>query len=354
MALRRLAGFAKVICALIVHSAPGLCLSIAGSCLGPRSRSQLRVAGRLVGRAASAGWSPRRRSDPPAPRVVAGAGWLLRSNRRNGDYRLQIGLLLHADGRFALDDEGEQYVDTFAIRRLRPVSPRPVRAAFRVLPESRLRRRHADRAGRLRRHDLRAGVPHPRRQGQRRRSGSSGCSRRANMLFMERALPDRARAQPRHRRAGARRLSGGVVSYLAGVMNGVTDGGSADLDTNDSKDVSGRLVVRPFNRANSRAAPRGVSGSASRLARRRARHRRVAGAPHADAAAALLFVCHRRHAGAVADGVRTRYSPQRLVLLQGLRRAGPNTCTRETAGPPRRHAAPTSTTTRGRSRARGC
>ena len=38
----------------------------------------------------------------------------------NGDYRLQFGLLLHADGRFALDDETNAVVDTFGIRRLRP------------------------------------------------------------------------------------------------------------------------------------------------------------------------------------------------------------------------------------------
>src|SRR5258705_394193 len=41
---------------------------------------------------------------------------------------------------------------------------------------------------------------------------------------------------------------GRFVSYRAGLMNGVPDGGSADLDTNDGKDVSGRFIVRPFNK----------------------------------------------------------------------------------------------------------
>jgi phosphate-selective porin OprO/OprP len=38
----------------------------------------------------------------------------------NGEYRLQIGWLLQADGRFAAQDDAAQFVDTFAIRRLRP------------------------------------------------------------------------------------------------------------------------------------------------------------------------------------------------------------------------------------------
>ena len=53
------------------------------------------------------------------PRVVAGQdGFAIESG--NGDYRVQIGLLAHGDGRFALDDENSQVVDTFAIRRARP------------------------------------------------------------------------------------------------------------------------------------------------------------------------------------------------------------------------------------------
>ena len=54
----------------------------------------------------------------PAPRVVAGTdGFALESG--TGDYRLQIGLLVHADGRFAVEDDNNQVVDTFAVRRIR-------------------------------------------------------------------------------------------------------------------------------------------------------------------------------------------------------------------------------------------
>jgi phosphate-selective porin OprO/OprP len=61
----------------------------------------------------------------PAPPVQASpftAGWRdgFFVQSAGGDFRLQIGLLIHADGRFALDDEAEAVTDTFLIRRLRP------------------------------------------------------------------------------------------------------------------------------------------------------------------------------------------------------------------------------------------
>src|SRR5262245_58219749 len=56
---------------------------------------------------------------PPAPRVVGGQdGFAVESDI--GDFRLQIGLLVHADGRFAFHDDDEQYIDNFSLRRLRP------------------------------------------------------------------------------------------------------------------------------------------------------------------------------------------------------------------------------------------
>src|SRR5437660_952971 len=44
-------------------------------------------------------------------------------------------------------------------------------------------------------------------------------------------------------------LMGGVVSYAGGVVNGVPDGTPADLDTNDGKDLVGRVVVKPLTRS---------------------------------------------------------------------------------------------------------
>src|SRR5687768_8709594 len=62
---------------------------------------------------------PLQQAAPAPPRLVAGQdGFAIESG--NGDYRLQIGVLLHADGRFALDDENGHVIDTFAARRVRP------------------------------------------------------------------------------------------------------------------------------------------------------------------------------------------------------------------------------------------
>jgi phosphate-selective porin OprO/OprP len=41
-------------------------------------------------------------------------------------------------------------------------------------------------------------------------------------------------------------LAGGVVSYAAGVFNGVPDGGSSDGDADRGKDAAGRIFVQPF------------------------------------------------------------------------------------------------------------
>src|SRR5687768_956183 len=57
---------------------------------------------------------------PAPPAITAGwrDGFFVQSEK--GDFRLQIGALVHADGRFALADDNEAVTDTFVVRRLRP------------------------------------------------------------------------------------------------------------------------------------------------------------------------------------------------------------------------------------------
>jgi phosphate-selective porin OprO and OprP len=245
--------------------------------------------------------------NPQAVRVVAGQdGVALES--ASGDYRLQIGVLLHADGRFALADEAEQYVDNFAVRRMR----------------SYLR-------GRLARHfefylnpDFAGGIltvqdayvdtvfaPAFRIRAGKAKTpfGFERLQPASNILFMERGFPT---ALAPNRDIGVQVLGdlfGGVVGYLAGVTNGVADGASADLETNDGKDLAGRLVIRPFNRGRAGSAARalGLGFAASR----------------GDARGILALPVLRTQtlqqpyfsyavAGtppAAADGIRTRYSP---------------------------------------------
>jgi phosphate-selective porin OprO and OprP len=239
---------------------------------------------------------------PTPPAATAGQdGFVIQS--ADGDFRLQIGLLVHTDGRFALNDSNDAVVNTFSFRRLRPY----------------LRGRFARRFEFYFNPDFAGGtlvvqdayVDTVFAPAFRIRAGKGktpfGLERlhsASNLLFFDRAMPT---ALVPNRDVGIQVLgdiSGGVVSYLAGVMNGVPDGGSGDVDTNDSKDLSGRLIVRPFNKIEKSPLASlsfAISGSTGR---------------QTGAAALPTFRTQSiqqqyfSYSGASADGVRNRYSPQ--------------------------------------------
>ena len=286
----------------------------------------------------------RQRTDAASGRRGWQDGFFIQS--ANGDFRLQIGLLVQADGRFALDDSDEQVVDTFAFRRLRPY----LRGRFSRRFEFYFNPDFA--GGTLVVQDayvdtifapafrIRAGKGKTPFGLERLHSAS-------NLLFFDRALPT---ALVPNRDLGIQVLgdiSGGVVSYLAGVMNGVPDGGSADLDTNDGKDVSGRFIVRPFNKITTsplRGLGLAISGSTGRQA--------GAGALPAFRTQSLEQP-YFAYDGAVADGVRTRYSPQVFYFYKafgGCARVRPY----EDADPEGTRSEKRSPTTPGRWPARSC
>jgi phosphate-selective porin OprO/OprP len=239
----------------------------------------------------------------PSQPVTAGwrDGFFIQSDK--GDFRLQIGALVHADGRFAPGDEDEAVTDTFAIRRLRPY----LRGRFAQFFEFYVNPDLA--AGSLVIQD--AYVDTVFAPAFRVRVGKTktpfGLERLqtvAYMLFIERALPT---ALVPNRDVGVQVLgdvSGGLVSYAAGVVNGVTDGGSGDVDSSDSKDLAGRIVVRPFTKR-----PAGLlRGLALGLAGTRGRQAGTGALP--TLRTTPLQQPYFSYAGVVADGVRTRYSPQ--------------------------------------------
>ncbi len=197
----------------------------------------------------------------PAPAAQT-AGWrdgfFIQSD--NGDYRLQIGALVHADGRFALGSNGETaaVTDTFLIRRLRPY----LRGRFARNFEFYINPDFA--GGTLVLQD--AYVDTVFSPAFRIRLGKTktpfGLERlqpASNILFLERALPT---SIVPNRDVGVSvlgDLSGGLVSYQAAVINGVTDGGSGDVDSNDGKDLAGRLAIRPFVKKNQSSPLRGLT-----------------------------------------------------------------------------------------------
>lgn len=243
---------------------------------------------------------------PPAPAPQT-AGWrdgfFMQSD--NGDYRLQIGALVHADGRFALGSNAETaaVTDTFLIRRLRPY----LRGRFARNFEFYINPDFA--GGTLVLQD--AYVDTVFSPAFRIRLGKTktpfGLERlqpASNILFFERALPT---SLVPNRDVGVGVLgdiSGGLLSYQTAVVNGVSDGGSGDVDSNDGKDLAGRLTIRPFVRSPSsqlRGLTAAIAGTWG--------HQEGAGALPTLRTASLIQA-YFSYSGAVADGARTRYSPQ--------------------------------------------
>ena len=124
----------------------------------------------------------------------------------------------------------------------------------------------------------------------------------SGLLFVERALT--ASLAP-NRDVGVQVLGdvhGGVISYAGAVMNGVADGSSGDADSNDGKDVIGRIVVRPFGAPS--AAP--LSGLLVGIAGTTGTQQ----GPLATIRTSSQLQSIVTFPGATADGRVSRYSPQ--------------------------------------------
>jgi phosphate-selective porin OprO/OprP len=236
---------------------------------------------------------------PAAPPVVsAGPGGIVIESS-DAAFRLQIGVLVHADGRFALGDEAGTHTDTFAVRRARPILRGRLarRFEFSLVPDL------AGSTVTLGEAYVDAIVSPVFRLRAGKGKSPFGLERlqaASNILFYERAFPT---AIAPNRDVGLTALGDiGRVSYAVAVSNGVVDGGLADIDTNDAKDVVGRIVVR---------VPRGVTVA---LAASAGRHQGATALP--TFRTALLSQAFFSYSGAVADGVRRRYSPQ-LTVYRG-------------------------------------
>jgi phosphate-selective porin OprO/OprP len=240
---------------------------------------------------------------PAAPAPPAGwqNGFFLQS--ADGQHRLQIGLLVHADGRAALERVGaDALAGAFAIRRLRFSARGRIADRFEfylnpdfaggtlVVQDAYVDTRFSN-AFRVRVGKGKTPFGHERLQ-------SAG-----NLLFLERASPT---AIAPNRDVGVQVLgdvAGGRFSYAVAVGNGTPDGGSVETDTNDGKDLVARVVVRPF--AGGSATPLGGFGVA--LAGSHGTQTGAGALPayRTDILAQTFF----SYAGAVADGTRVRYSP---------------------------------------------
>jgi phosphate-selective porin OprO/OprP len=168
----------------------------------------------------------------------------------DGAYVLRFRAYVQFDGRFYRDDTQNPLTDTFVVRRARPILEGTLanRFDFKIMPDfglgtTVLQDAYMDwRLGGTAR--LRAGkykVPF----------GLERLQSPRDILFVERGFPTNIAP---NRDLGLTFWGepwDALVTYAAGIFNGVPDGGSADQDNGDGKDGAARVFVQPFLRTSS-------------------------------------------------------------------------------------------------------
>lgn len=234
-----------------------------------------------------------------APKLTAGTeGFALQS--ADGAFRLQLRGYVHFDGRFFPSDEGRLAVDTFLLRRVRPILAGRVgrHFEFQIMPDFGVGTTVLQDAWLDVNYSPKARV----RVGKFKSPvGLERLQSATALTFVERAYPT---ALVPNRDVGMMLhgdLAGGVVAYAAGVFNGAPDGGSVDLDLADGKDVAGRLFLSPFKRGTSP-----LKGLGFGMAGTTGKQTGALPAYRSGGQVGLLTIL----AGITADGTRNRISPQ--------------------------------------------
>jgi phosphate-selective porin OprO/OprP len=245
-------------------------------------------------------------SPAPRPPFVAGYrnGFTLQSE--TGDFVLKLTGYFQADGRFAVGDDASLVANQFIMRRARPMVTATVAKYFDIyfMPDFGLGTAVIQDAyidvhftSKLR---FRAGKLKTPFGIERLQSGQS-------LLFVERAFPSNLGP---NRDVGLQvhgELAGGALGYQLAVLNGVADGGSADTDTNDSKDLVGRVFLQPWRGKESsplRGLGFGVAGTTGR-----------ASGPLRGYSSPSQVTAFSYATTVAASGDRRRWSPQASFFL---------------------------------------
>jgi phosphate-selective porin OprO/OprP len=249
--------------------------------------------------------------------VTAGRdGFSIRS--ADNAFQLRLRGYVQLDGRFFSDDHLKRSIDTFVIRRARPIMEGTIYKLFdfRIMPDFGLGTTVLQDAYLHARFtpgfQVRAGKFKPPVGLERLQSATE-------ILFVERALP--TNLVP-NRDLGIQLqgdLAGNRVSYALGVFNGVADGGNGDLDTNNGKDTAGRLFFQPFGKSDSAAKGLGFGLAAS--TGNQSGTTAATGLAGYKTGGQATFFSYRSDGTAagttLADGRRQRLSPQ-LTWYAGL------------------------------------
>ena len=252
-------------------------------------RQVLAVLGVLVAVSAAA-------QTPPAGTTPA---FVIQSD--DGDNRLQLGALVQADARFAIDDTQDRVVDAFTLRRLRAIAQGRVARYFDFYVNMEfagsgfnVRDAYFDTtftpAFHLRAGKFKAPFSYTR------------LILAANTLLGERGFTTNVAPDRDIGVQALGDLAGTRVSYAVALTNGVIDGGSSDGDVNDAKDVTARAVARPW--IQSPAHP--LSGLGLAIAANSGTHGPAL--PSFASVGRQMFFSYA--AGTEESGRRSRWSPQ--------------------------------------------
>lgn len=226
---------------------------------------------------------------------------------KKGDNEFKFNALVQLDGRIFLDDEATQN-DTFTFRRIRPTFSGSVGklVAYRLTPEfAPANASIVDAYIDLKFHPaatVRAGKVKGPVGLERLQSGSA-------ITFIERGLP--TELVP-NRDLGIQ-LQGEVLNstlnYTIGYFNGTSDGRDGNVtDTDNRKEVAGRLFAEPFRNAGGFFEKLGVGIAAS--SGTQTGNNTTNALPGGLRSASQRNFFQYNEAGVTADGDHTRISPQ--------------------------------------------
>jgi phosphate-selective porin OprO/OprP len=247
------------------------------------------------------------------PTIAAGPeGFRLRSADSN--FVLRVGGYAQADGRFYLDDKLNHGVDTFLMRRVRPILEGTLYRDFdfrimtdlgnganqtSLLQDAYVEWHHWQWL------KVRVGKYKP-------PTGLEWLESDTDLFFVERGLPTDLVPQ----RDVGLQLSGslldGVIIYAGGVFNGVVDGGIGDLDTTDSKDLAARVFFQPFKETDISFLQGFGFGSGGTIGRERVSST-TTNLPTYKSTGQLTIFSYGK--GVAPDGQELRYTPQAYYYL---------------------------------------
>ena len=185
----------------------------------------------------------RLKAQKPVAGFENGKGFYVQS--QDGNFQLRLRALLQASARGFTSQSGRTGVDSFYLRRVRPIFEGTLYKTvdFRIVPDFGLGTTVLQDAyielKSFPQALIRAGKFKEPVSIERLQSAS-------DVVFVERSI---ANGQAPNRDVGFQ-VAGDVLktrlSYAIGAFNGVNDGGSTDGDTDSDKDVAARLFAQPF------------------------------------------------------------------------------------------------------------